>query len=83
MPKTNDAVLAAFIARKAEIAAALDRIRAASDGHFFTSPSRVDARHHRPRWRSSIAPHRGQTCSVGPATPSGRWNDAAGHTLTA
>jgi hypothetical protein len=35
MPKTNDAALAAFIARKAEIDAALDRIRAASDDHFF------------------------------------------------
>lgn len=28
MPKTNDAALAAFIARKTEIDAALDRIRA-------------------------------------------------------
>lgn len=37
MPKTNDAALAAFIARKAEIDAALDRIRAASDDHFFAS----------------------------------------------
>ncbi|MFN6951935.1 MAG: hypothetical protein ACK4NE_05025 [Albidovulum sp.] len=41
MPKTNDAALAAFIARKAEIDAALDRIRAASDDHFFTSPEDV------------------------------------------
>ena len=38
MPKTNDAALAAFIARKAEIDAALDRIRNASDDHFFASP---------------------------------------------
>jgi len=41
MPKTNDAALAAFIARKAEIDAALDRIRAASDDHFFASPEDV------------------------------------------
>lgn len=32
MPKANDDALAAFIARKAEIDAALDRIRAASEG---------------------------------------------------
>ena len=38
MPKTNDAALAAFIARKAEIDAALDRIRAASDDHFSPAP---------------------------------------------
>ena len=41
MPKSNDAALAAFIARKAEIDAALDRIRAASDDHFFASPEDV------------------------------------------
>ena len=41
MLKTNDAALAAFIARKAEIAAALDRIRVASDDHFFASPEDV------------------------------------------
>jgi len=41
MPKTNDDALAAFIARKAEIDAALDRVRAASDVHFFTSPEDV------------------------------------------
>ena len=45
MPKTNDAALAAFIARKAEIDAALDRIRAASDGHFFASPEDVNWGH--------------------------------------
>lgn len=38
MPKTNDAALAAFVVRKAEIDAALDRIRAASNDHFFASP---------------------------------------------
>ena len=37
MPKNNDAALAAFIARKAEIDAALDRLRAASNDHFFAS----------------------------------------------
>lgn len=41
MSKTNDAALAAFIARKAEIDAALDHIRAASDDHFFASPEDV------------------------------------------
>ena len=41
MPKTNDTALTAFIARKAEIDAALDRIRAASDDHFFASPEGV------------------------------------------
>lgn len=41
MPKTNDTALAAFIVRKAEIDAALDRIRAASDDHFFASPEDV------------------------------------------
>lgn len=41
MTKTNDAALAAFVARKAEIDAALDRIRAASDDHFFASPEDV------------------------------------------
>lgn len=42
MPKTNDAALSAFISRKAEIDAALARIRAASDDHFFASPEDVD-----------------------------------------
>ena len=42
MSRTNDAALAAFIARKAEIDAALERIRAASDDHFFTSPEDVN-----------------------------------------
>ena len=41
MTKTNDAALAAFIARKAEIDAALNRIRAASDDHFFANPEDV------------------------------------------
>lgn len=41
MSKANDAVLAAFIARKAEIDAALDRIRAASADHFFVAPEDV------------------------------------------
>jgi hypothetical protein len=41
MPTTNDAALVAFIARKAEIDAALERIRAASDDHFFACPEDV------------------------------------------
>lgn len=41
MPQSNDAALAAFIARKAEIDAALDCIRSASDDHFFASPEDV------------------------------------------
>lgn len=45
MPKTNDAALAAFVARKAEIDAALGRIRAASNDHFFTSPEDVNWGH--------------------------------------
>lgn len=45
MPKTIDDALAAFIARKAEIDAALDRIRAASDDHFFASPESVNWGH--------------------------------------
>ena len=45
MPKTNDAALAAFIALKAELDAALDRIRAASDDHFFASPEDVHCGH--------------------------------------
>jgi len=45
MPKTNDAALAAFIARKAEIDAAIDRIRAASEDHFFASPEDVNWGH--------------------------------------
>lgn len=42
---TNDAALAAFIARKAEIDAALERIRDASDDHFFASPEDVNWGH--------------------------------------
>lgn len=45
MTKTNDAALAAFIARKAEIDAALNRIRAASDDHFFANPEDVQWGH--------------------------------------
>ena len=45
MPRTNEAARAAFIARKAEIAAALERIRAASDDHFFTGPDDVNWGH--------------------------------------
>lgn len=45
MPKTTDAALAAFVARKAEIDAALDRIRAASADHFFASPEDVNWGH--------------------------------------
>lgn len=41
MPKTNNAALAAFISRKVEIDAALDRILAASEDHFFASPEDV------------------------------------------
>lgn len=41
MPTTNDAALAAFVARKAEIDTALDRIRAASEDHFFARPDEV------------------------------------------
>lgn len=45
MPKTNDAALAAFVARKAEIDAALYRIRAASDDHFLATPEDVNWGH--------------------------------------
>jgi len=45
MPKANDAALAAFISRKVEIDAALDRIRAASEDHFFASPEDVNWGH--------------------------------------
>jgi hypothetical protein len=38
MPKTNDAALAAFIARKAEIDAMLERLAALSADHFECSP---------------------------------------------
>ncbi|MBO9457030.1 hypothetical protein J7376_16300 [Paracoccus sp. R12_1] len=41
MHKTNVAALAAFTARKAEIDEALDRIRAASEDHFFANPEDV------------------------------------------
>jgi len=40
-PKSNEAVLAAFMAGKAEIDTLLARIAAASDDHFGTSPERV------------------------------------------
>ena len=45
MPKTNDTALGAFIAAKAEIDAALHRIRAASDDHFFANPEDVNWGH--------------------------------------
>lgn len=45
MPTTNDAALAALIARNAEIDAALDRSRAASDDHFFASHEDVHRGH--------------------------------------
>jgi hypothetical protein len=38
MLKTNQDAHAAFVARKSEIDAALDRTRAASDDHFFARP---------------------------------------------
>lgn len=41
MPKPNAADVAAFITRNAEIDAAHDRIRAASDNHFFEGPEDV------------------------------------------
>ena len=41
-PRNNDAALAAFIARKAEIDAMLDRLRALSDDHFHVFPDDVD-----------------------------------------
>lgn len=46
MPKqaTNDTALAAFIARKAEIDTAIERLRAASADHFFIEPDAVIAR---------------------------------------
>jgi hypothetical protein len=42
MPRTNDAALAAFIARKTEIDAPSSAFRVASDDHVFTSPEDVD-----------------------------------------
>lgn len=45
MTRTNDAALAAFIARKTEIDDALERIRVASDDHFFASPDDVNWGH--------------------------------------
>lgn len=38
MMTTNDEALAAFLARKAEIDALLERIAAASEDHFFVMP---------------------------------------------
>lgn len=42
MPKTNDAALATFIARKAEIDAMLARLAALSADHFECSPEDVN-----------------------------------------
>lgn len=42
MPTTNDAALAAFIARKAEIDAMLERLAALSADHFDFSPEDVN-----------------------------------------
>ncbi len=39
--KSNDEALAAFVARKHEIDAMLDRLRALSDEHFNVSPDEV------------------------------------------
>ena len=41
MSRNNDAALVAFLARKTEIDAALERIRAASADHFFVAPEDV------------------------------------------
>ncbi|MCS5603721.1 MAG: hypothetical protein NZ734_16150 [Paracoccus sp.] len=43
--RTNDAALAAFIAKKAEIDAMLARLQAFSDDHFGTDPERVNWAH--------------------------------------
>jgi hypothetical protein len=40
-PKSNDDALAAFIARKAEIDAMLQRLQALSDDHFGVAPEEV------------------------------------------
>ena len=40
-PKSSDEALAAFVARKHEIDAMLDRLRALSDEHFNVSPDDV------------------------------------------
>jgi hypothetical protein len=40
-PKSNDAALAAFVARKAEIDTMLARIQALSDDHFGLGPDEV------------------------------------------
>ena len=40
-PKSNDEALAAFVARKHEIDAMLDRLRALSDEHFNVAPDDV------------------------------------------
>jgi hypothetical protein len=45
IPKNNDVALAAFVARKAEIEAALDRIRAACADHVCASPEDVNWGH--------------------------------------
>jgi hypothetical protein len=44
-PKSHDEALAAFVARKHEIDAMLDRLRALSDDHFYVSPDEVDWGH--------------------------------------
>ena len=44
-PKSNDEALAAFVARKHEIDAMLDRLRALSDEHFGYSPDEVTWAH--------------------------------------
>lgn len=43
--RTNDAALAAFIAKKAEIDAMLARLQAFSDDHFGADPERVNWSH--------------------------------------
>ena len=43
--QSNDEALAAFVARKFEIDAMLDRLRALSDDHFNVSPDDVDWGH--------------------------------------
>jgi hypothetical protein len=45
MPKTNDAALNAFVARKAEIDAMLARLAAASADHFGYAPDEINWGH--------------------------------------
>lgn len=45
MPQTDGAARAAFMLKKAAIDAALDRIRKASDDHFFASPEELSWGH--------------------------------------